>query len=87
MITYYAHGRAWLTAISLLSKNIYNKTHLFDGDADDPGLPLCRQVYDNWGNICAQFDAATAGGICVNCRRRAQQGLGGVVWNGMRRMR
>ena len=77
-------GRVYITGMA--RNKCYNpstiKTHLYDGDFGDPGLPMCRYgwtrmphdySYSIWrGNISSR-------GLCKTCVKRAEQGLNGVT--------
>ena len=57
-----------------------DETHLYVGDFDSPGLPMCQrgwnrsfgQTYSIWRNQIGET------GICLVCQRRAEKGLAGV---------
>jgi hypothetical protein len=55
-------------------------THLYKGDFNDPGLPMCVRGWnrDNGESYSIWRNNISSGGICKICLRRAQKGLEGV---------
>jgi hypothetical protein len=53
--------------------------HLYKGDFDDPGLPLCRNGWNRFGHTGYSIWRGNVGvdGICKVCMRRALAGKGG----------
>lgn len=56
------------------------KTHLYDGDMNDPGLPMCIYGWNrsNGSGYSIYRNNFGESGICSICLRRAQLGLKGV---------
>lgn len=57
--------------------------HLYKGDFNDPGLPMCRYGWNRDGGTSYSIwrNNSGANGVCKICLRRARQGLDGVPPN------
>lgn len=55
-------------------------THLYKGDFNNPGLPMCARGWNRAGGSGYSIwrGVISSGGLCKVCVRRAMKGLGGV---------
>lgn len=75
----------FVSGMGRLEHQEFQKTHLYKGTFDQPGMPMCMKGYnDGTGKGYSIFrNIVSAGGICKVCIRRAEEGLRGFdPWGG-----
>lgn len=53
-------------------------SHLYKGDFEDPGLPMCRMGWNDGDSYSIFRNNTSAKGICKVCMKRAEAGLEGI---------
>lgn len=71
-----AKWRSYITGVDRSSNWMYKATHLYDGDFQDPGKPLCKDGYNRngWGYSIFRNNISKKG-ICKVCKERADKWL------------
>lgn len=75
------NGREWLTGVCRQGRGFKKKTHLFDGDFSDPGLPMCAKAWNKYGEYSIWRNNVSDVGYCKTCVKRATAGLKGMSFN------
>jgi len=68
--------KGYLAGANRLNPNTV--THLYEGDFDNVGKPLCRNGYNGYGAISILRNCVSKKGVCKTCLSRAEKGLKGV---------
>ena len=72
----------YITGMYRTEKREKRKTHLYHGDFDNPGLPMCQQGWNAGPYSYSIFRGVVSrAGICKSCLSRAVAGLPGYGYD------
>jgi hypothetical protein len=54
--------------------------HLYKGTFGDPGLPMCKDGFEEAGDISIFRGNSGPRGVCARCLKRARAGLNPIDW-------
>jgi len=79
MSHYETKTRVYITGMDRSGNGANKRTHLYDGDYGEPGLPMCKYGYNKWGGYSIWRGNISPRGLCKICTKRADLNLNGVT--------